>query len=322
MKKPAETTKAAAISQPHFFDTPWYAMGSPIEGKTEGQIYMNENAVRARAGMLNVVAWCAMVILWTTKNSQFLMYTLAPVVLFDFTTAAIFGLTPFSPFGILATLLTWGQPPLWKPARQKRFAWTLGILMVSSCIIFGSYRMKTVVKFFVGTCIVLTWLEGNMGFCMGCWFYNTVVVKYFGGHECQECKLDFSQLPPPKSSQKVHDAAAMLEPKAKVQELINANAVMLFTKTHCPHCQKAKALLDSLGCPYNKLELDTCADPAGYATALIAFTGLKTVPNIFIGGVSIGGNDALQALHSQAKLLPMLNKSGVVLTKDVEVGQF
>ncbi|CAM9178328.1 unnamed protein product, partial [Heterosigma akashiwo] len=276
-------------SAPHFFSKPWYAMGSSIEGKSEGQLYMNENAVRARAGLLNVVAFCAMIILWTTKDSSFLQYTLAPVVLFDFVTAALFGLTPFSPFGIIATLLTWKQPPLWKPAKQKRFAWTLGILMVTACLITGSFKKKAVVKGFVGTCIVLTWLEGNMGFCMGCWFYNTFLVKYMGKEACTECNLDFNTKPHHGAHGASATVAAAISRDLEVKALVKANPVMVFSKSVCPHCKKAKALLNSLGVAYEKLELDTCADPPGYVSALIGMTNQKTVPNIFIGGVSIGG---------------------------------
>ena len=39
------------------------------------------------------------------------------------------------------------------------------------------------------TCNLFTWLESAAGFCVGCFVYNNVLVKYFGKEECKECKL-------------------------------------------------------------------------------------------------------------------------------------
>lgn len=39
------------------------------------------------------------------------------------------------------------------------------------------------------TCNIFTWLESAAGFCVGCFVYNNVIVKYFGKEECNECKL-------------------------------------------------------------------------------------------------------------------------------------
>jgi glutaredoxin 3 len=44
---------------------------------------------------------------------------------------------------------------------------------------------------------------------------------------------------------------------------------------------------------------------------LLAMTGQKTVPSIFIGGKHIGGNSDLQALHAANDLLPKLYELGL-----------
>ena len=41
-----------------------------------------------------------------------------------------------------------------------------------------------------------------------------------------------------------------------------------------------------------------------------SLTGHRTVPNIFIGGKHIGGNDALQLLHRKGELVAMLKAVG------------
>lgn len=38
-------------------------------------------------------------------------------------------------------------------------------------------------------CNLFTWLESAAGFCVGCFMYNNVLVKYLGKEECSECKL-------------------------------------------------------------------------------------------------------------------------------------
>lgn len=41
-------------------------------------------------------------------------------------------------------------------------------------------------------------------------------------------------------------------------------------------------------------------------------TNQRTVPNVFIGGKHVGGNDATQALHREGKLMAMLQAAGAV----------
>ena len=40
-----------------FLSMPWYSTGSRVAGRVPGKTYMNENAVRARAGFLNATGW-------------------------------------------------------------------------------------------------------------------------------------------------------------------------------------------------------------------------------------------------------------------------
>lgn len=75
---------------------------------------------------------------------------------------------------------------------------------------------------------------------------------------------------------------------------INPNAVQkseitIFTKPGCIHCQKAKALLTEQGLQYEELELGADITISG----LRAITKADTVPQVFIDGEHIGGNDEL-----------------------------
>lgn len=50
---------------------------------------------------------------------------------------------------------------------------------------------------------------------------------------------------------------------------------------------------------------------------LTRLTGHGTFPNVFVEGVSLGGSDDLQRLHSQGELLTMLENAGVSIRGDV-----
>ena len=109
----------------------------------------------------------------------------------------MFGLTPFAPLGWIGTFMSvLLQPaPLWKPASPKRFAWLIGLTLATSCFILVQFQdelgdaYKPSVAAIALTCNFATWLEGNAGFCVGCFLYNNVFVKYFQYEECNECKL-------------------------------------------------------------------------------------------------------------------------------------
>lgn len=44
--------------------------------------------------------------------------------------------------------------------------------------------------------------------------------------------------------------------KTKAQDIIDNNAVAVFSKSYCPYCKATKQLLSSLGTKYYTLELD------------------------------------------------------------------
>ena len=80
--------------------------------------------------------------------------------------------------------------------------------------------------------------------------------------------------------------------------------VTIYTKSWCPYCQKAKALLDSKQVTYE--EIDVGHDPEGQAAMAQRAHGRSTVPQIFINGTHVGGCDDLHALNDAGKLDALL----------------
>jgi glutaredoxin 3 len=80
--------------------------------------------------------------------------------------------------------------------------------------------------------------------------------------------------------------------------------VEIYTTPTCPYCQAAKRLLARKGVTYS--EIDVSGDPALRAAMTERAGGRRTVPQIFVGEVHIGGCDDLHALEDAGKLDPLL----------------
>ena len=82
------------------------------------------------------------------------------------------------------------------------------------------------------------------------------------------------------------------------------NAVRMYTTQVCPFCVRAKALLKQRGVDtIDEVRIDL--DP-GQRDQMIALTGRRTVPQIFIGSTHVGGCDDLMALERAGGLQPLL----------------
>lgn len=98
-------------------------------------------------------------------------------------------------------------------------------------------------------------------------------------------------------------------PAAKVDEFIQTNRVALFSKTWCPYCNKVKELFKSLNLDVAVMELDLLEDGAAIQDALIAKTGQKTVPSVFVGGTHVGGCDKTLEANQSGRLQFLLSKT-------------
>ena len=85
------------------------------------------------------------------------------------------------------------------------------------------------------------------------------------------------------------------------------NPVLIYGTAVCPYCVMAERLLKSKGVEaIEKIRIDL--EP-GQREAMMARTGRRTVPQIYIGETHVGGYDDLSALDKAGKLLPLLQGS-------------
>jgi glutaredoxin 3 len=82
-------------------------------------------------------------------------------------------------------------------------------------------------------------------------------------------------------------------------------AVKMYTTQVCPYCQRAKMLLKQRGVEVIE-EVRIDLDPA-QRDHMMAVTGRRTVPQIFIGDTHVGGCDDLMDLDKRGGLLPLLS---------------
>eukprot|EP01035_Chromulina_nebulosa_P020815 gene20815-26983_t len=79
--------------------------------------------------------------------------------------------------------------------------------------------------------------------------------------------------------------------KEIVQNAIKENNIIVFSKTYCPYCEKAKDAIKKLKYEFKVIELDKDPQGSEIQNALLESTGQRTVPNIFVKGKHIGGCD-------------------------------
>lgn len=75
--------------------------------------------------------------------------------------------------------------------------------------------------------------------------------------------------------------------------------IVIYTKSYCPYCHRAKALLQKKGATFQ--EIDVTNDPAR-EEEMLKKSGRDTVPQIWIGDMHVGGCDDLHALDAAGRL--------------------
>jgi len=92
-------------------------------------------------------------------------------------------------------------------------------------------------------------------------------------------------------------------------QLPQDNQVTLYVTTFCPYCVRAKSLLSRKGVEIVEINLD--GDFSSRSELIRLAGGMRTVPQIFVGPVHVGGCDELYALDRAGKLEPLLDDQAV-----------
>ena len=80
--------------------------------------------------------------------------------------------------------------------------------------------------------------------------------------------------------------------------------VKMYTTAVCPYCTRAKQILKARGVQHiEEVRIDLSDEERD---RMMALTGRRTVPQIFIGDTHVGGCDDLMALDSRGGLQALL----------------
>ncbi|KAJ6551738.1 aryl-alcohol oxidase-like protein [Mycena capillaripes] len=97
--------------------------------------------------------------------------------------------------------------------------------------------------------------------------------------------------------------------KELVETAINENKIMIFSKSTCPYCRRAKALFAQQFPEETPVvfELNEREDGPAIQAYLREKTGQNTVPNVFVNQKHVGGNDDTQAAFKAGTLVKLVN---------------
>ncbi|KKA27241.1 hypothetical protein TD95_003172 [Thielaviopsis punctulata] len=114
---------------------------------------------------------------------------------------------------------------------------------------------------------------------------------------------------PPKAEESAEQHEAELE----LTSILKRAPMIIFSKSYCPYSKRAKhMLLETYSldpAPY-VVELDNHPLGQEIQDLLTEKTGRRTVPNIMVNGISIGGSDDIVALNDAGQLVDKVTKLG------------
>jgi len=132
---------------------------------------LNEREIRASAGILYFfmfLAWMLVIF----EESYFLIKFVNTIFLTDFIIRVL--ISPrYSPSLIIGRMFVGGQTPEYVGAAQKKFAWTIGLVLAA--LIFLLLVVMNSTSFITGIicqiCLIFLFFEAVFGICLGCKFY-------------------------------------------------------------------------------------------------------------------------------------------------------
>jgi hypothetical protein len=159
--------------------------GEHVEGYTIP--VLNEREVRAAAGILFLATFISLMLIMF-KNDFLLIKYVITMFLLDFI-IRVFVNPKFSPTLIMARLIVRNQVPEYVGAKQKKFAWIIGVMLSATMFIFmvlvNSYSPITGIICLI--CLVFLFFESAFGICLGCKFYSLFYkekAQYCPGEVC------------------------------------------------------------------------------------------------------------------------------------------
>jgi hypothetical protein len=148
---------------------------------------LNEREIRAAAGILFLSTFTSLMFILFKENFVPIKYVVT-LFLIDFI-IRVFINPKYSPTLIFSRLIVRNQTPEYVGAAQKKFAWTIGVVLSAVMffyfVIINAYSPITGIICLI--CLVFLFFESAFGICLGCKFYPFFFkdkVQYCPGEVC------------------------------------------------------------------------------------------------------------------------------------------
>lgn len=159
---------------------------------------LNEREIRASAGILFLLTFMSLMLI-IFKGDFLMIKFVITMFLTDFL-IRVFVNPKYSPTLILGRMIVRNQVPEYVGARQKKFAWTIGVVLAAIMFIFmvvvNSYSPITGIVCLI--CLLFLFFESAFGICLGCKFYPLFFkdkVQYCPGEICDvKSKQDIQKI--------------------------------------------------------------------------------------------------------------------------------
>lgn len=149
---------------------------------------LNEREIRAAAGILFLVIYTAFMLIIFNNNFVLVKYAITPFLI-DFI-IRVFINPQFSPTLILGRLIVRNQVPEYVGAKQKKFAWIIGVALSGTMFLFmvvmNTYSPIT--GLICLACLIFLFFESVFGICLACKVYRLIYgekAQYCPGEVCE-----------------------------------------------------------------------------------------------------------------------------------------
>lgn len=149
---------------------------------------LNEREIRAAAGILFLMMFITIITVVTKGNFTPLKF--AVVIFLVDIVIRVFVSPKFSPSLIIGRLIVRNQTPEYVGAKQKKFAWIIGVILALTMfillVVVNSYSPITGIICLI--CLIFLFFESAFGICIGCKMYSLIYkekAQYCPGEVCE-----------------------------------------------------------------------------------------------------------------------------------------
>lgn len=149
---------------------------------------LNEREIRAAAGILFLVIYTALMLIIFNNSFVLVKYAIT-IFLTDFI-IRVFINPKFAPSLIIGRLIVRNQVPEYVGAKQKKFAWIVGVLLSGAMfilmVVLDTYSPITGIICLL--CLIFLFFESVFGICLACKVYRLMYgekAQYCPGEVCE-----------------------------------------------------------------------------------------------------------------------------------------